>query len=108
MRIAPTTVMFVILAAARLFAEDAVRPGRFIAEPPTIICLGFEWEIAGDDDRNAAVQVAYRASGSKEWKEGMPLLRMGGERVFGAAEHLDYTEASWTSSRTPPTKFASQ
>jgi len=56
-----------------------------------LICLGFEWEIAGDDNPNASVQLAYRAAGSVPWKEALPLLRMGGERVFRDREALDYT-----------------
>ena len=34
---------------------------------------------------------SYRRSGATEWKQALPLLRIGGERVFRAAEHLDYT-----------------
>jgi hypothetical protein len=71
--------------------EDAVRPERFVVEPSTPICLGFEWETSGDDNRNAAVEVAWRESGRREWKEALPLLRIGGERVFRDREHLDYT-----------------
>jgi hypothetical protein len=78
-------------AAPGLFGEDAVRAGRFVVEPPTLLNLGFEWEIAGDANRNAAVEVRYREAGAADWREALPLLRMGGERVFRAAEHLDYT-----------------
>ena len=62
----------------------AAKAGAFIVEPPTLICLGFEWEISGDENRNATVEVKYRASGQPAWKDGMPLLRMGGERIFRA------------------------
>jgi hypothetical protein len=62
----------------------AVKAGAFIVEPPTLICLGFEWEIDGDDNRNATVDVRYRKSGQTTWNEGMPLLRMGGEKIFRA------------------------
>src|SRR5437870_13200016 len=82
-------VLFLFSAALR--AENGVRPGQFVIEPPTLICLGFEWEIAGEDNRNASVEVLYRRSGSGDWKQALPLLRIGGERVFRAAEHLDYT-----------------
>ena len=63
---------------------NEAKAGQFVVEPPTLICLGFEWEIAGDDNRNATVAVSYRASGQGAWKDGMPLLRMGGERIFRA------------------------
>src|SRR5260370_42695586 len=80
-----------LAAAPGLFAENAVRAGRFIVEPPTLINLGFEWDIAGDANRNASVAVRYREAGASAWKDALPLLRIGGERIFRAAEHLDYT-----------------
>src|SRR5205823_3902503 len=39
------------------------------------------WRIEGDDNRNASVGVAYRKKGEQAWKEGLPLLRIGGERI---------------------------
>ena len=79
------------LAVTHAAAGNETHAGRFIVEPPTLICLGFEWEISGDENRNATVDVTYRRSGEAAWKQALPLLRMGGERVFRAAEHLDYT-----------------
>jgi len=63
---------------------NAAKAGQVVVEPPTLICLGFEWEITGDDNRNATVAVGYRPSGQSAWKEGMPLLRIGGEKIFRA------------------------
>ena len=63
---------------------NAAKAGQLVVEPPTLICLGFEWELAGDDNRNATVDVSYRPAGQSAWKEGMPLLRMGGEKIFRA------------------------
>src|SRR5215813_2817491 len=83
--------MFLLLLTSALRGASGVQAGRFIVEPSTLICLGFEWEISGDDNRNAAVEVLYRRVGDAGWKQAQPLLRMGGERVFRAAEHLDYT-----------------
>ena len=80
-----------VLLSLTLRAEDAVRPGRFLIEPPTLICLGFEWDIAGDDNRNASVEMVYRESGQSRWMDALPLLRIGGEKVGRPAEHLDYT-----------------
>jgi hypothetical protein len=71
-------------------AQDNVQPGKFIIEPPTLINLGFEWYIDGDDNRNATVKVEYRIAGSgNEWKKGMSLLRIGGEHIGRAG--IDYT-----------------
>ena len=72
-------------------AQDAVKPGTFTVEPPTLQNLGFEWQISGDDNRNATVQTSYRAVGTERWQEALPLLRMGGERIFRKTEFLDYT-----------------
>ncbi len=72
-------------------AQDSVRAGRFTVEHPTLNNLGFEWSIAGDDNRNASVAVTFRKVGEPDWREGLPLVRIGGERVFRTREHLDYT-----------------
>ena len=56
--------------------------GELVIEPPTLINLGFEWLIQGDDNRNAAVQVSYRQPGEAAWSPALPLLRLQRERVF--------------------------
>lgn len=63
------------------FGQNAVLPGELIIEPPTLICLGFEWKIEGDINRNAQVEVTYRPAGTEHWKRGMDLLRIGGEEA---------------------------
>ena len=73
-----------LLVLCSVHAENAVKPGRFVVNPPTLICLGFQWDIAGDDNRNASVEVSYRAVGTEAWKEALPLLRIGGEQIFRA------------------------
>jgi hypothetical protein len=77
-------LILLLLTTPRLRAENGAKAGSLIVEPPTLICLGFEWEVSGDENRNAAVEVSYRRSGQSAWLEGMPLLRMGGERIFRA------------------------
>ena len=43
-----------LLVATQLcFAADTTTAGEIIVEPPTLISLGFEWYIEGDDDRDA-------------------------------------------------------
>ncbi|MBW7997703.1 MAG: hypothetical protein FVQ81_14235 [Candidatus Glassbacteria bacterium] len=74
-----------------LSAQNAVTPGEFFTERPTLICLGFEWKITGDDNRNAKVAVSYRKAGDRDWQSGPPLLRLGGERVFSEDVYMDYT-----------------
>ena len=66
-------VMIVALSwAAAAFAADRTTVKDFIIEPPTLISLGFEWRIDGDDNRNAIVSVSYRKKGEQAWKEGLP------------------------------------
>jgi hypothetical protein len=62
-------------------AADRSRAGELTTEPPTLISLGFEWRIDGDDNRNARVDVSYRKQGERAWKNGPPLLRIGHERI---------------------------
>jgi hypothetical protein len=62
---------------------NAIVPGEFVIEPPTLINLGFEWFVQGDDNRNASVAVSYRKKGDTTWKNALPLLRLQGERIYG-------------------------
>jgi hypothetical protein len=96
------TFLSALLVLPQLRAEEAVRPGRVVVEPGTLICLGFEWEIAGDDNRNASAEVEFRKTGAGEWKQALPLLRMGGERV-----HQDRTRQPFVATDyTVPEMFA--
>jgi hypothetical protein len=74
--------LFVLFLANALKASDGVVSNEFITEPPTLISLGFEWQIDGDDNRNAEVGVFYRKIGDKEWKQGLPLLRLQREQTI--------------------------
>src|ERR1051325_88785 len=103
-----------LLQLAPLSATDAVTPGRFVIERPTLICLGFEWQIAGDDNRNAAVEVSYRKKGDPGWKQALPLFRLGAKRataqISGSTTRRRRCSpaASSTSSRTPNTRRGSR
>src|SRR5882757_2681664 len=72
--------MFCVTAEAA--PMNAVKAGELVIDPPTLINLGFEWVIQGDDNRNAKVEVSYRRKGEAAWKSAMPLMRLGGERVY--------------------------
>jgi len=63
-------------------SPNAVTPGELVIEPPTLINLGFEWFIQGDDNRNAVVDVSFRKAGSTDWRPALPLLRLHGERIY--------------------------
>src|ERR1700733_1044509 len=70
-----------LLPALSLAGADKVTSRNFYVEPPTLISLGFEWQIEGDDNRNASVAVSWRKKGETAWHGGLPLLRIGNERL---------------------------
>ena len=57
-------------------------PVEFVNDPPTLINLGFEWFVQGDDNRNATVEVSCRREGENVWRPALPMLRLNGERVY--------------------------
>lgn len=84
-------VTFLFLAAGVLLGQNAAKPGRFHVERPTLLNLGFEWAIEGDANRNATVEVRFRKEGTTAWRAGLPLLRVGGERVYRDQYNMSYT-----------------
>jgi len=97
-RSATLFVLFLLaaLVPARLLADDKTTPGEFFIDPPTLLSLGFEWRIAGDDNRNARVEVTYRTKGEAQWHQALPLLRLqreavpGGTPRDGASHYFSY------------------
>jgi hypothetical protein len=69
-------------AAFAASGNNQLKPGEFVVDHPTLINLGFEWHIDGDDNRNSKVEVSYRAKGDATWKQAMPMLRLQGERIY--------------------------
>jgi hypothetical protein len=84
------------ISPARSWSQTKTIPGVFVTEPPTLVSLGFEWRITGDDNRNARVDVTYRRKGDQQWKNGLPLLRLrhesvpGGTLRDGASHYFSY------------------
>lgn len=64
-------------------ADDVLDPGAAVLDRPTLLSLGVQLLIDGDDDHDAAVTVRYRAVGDVAWRDGMPLLRVRPEYVTG-------------------------
>ena len=79
----PVFVLFYPLLGCSQMDSNGTVSGKFDVNPPTLVSLGFEWEISGDDNRNARVDVSYRKAGEAEWREGLPLFRLQGESVPG-------------------------
>ncbi len=82
-------VLFLAVFTVASEAGNKVISKQFVTEPPTLISLGFEWEIDGDDNRNAEVDVSYRKKGDKSWRQGLPLLRLQREPITSGP--MDYT-----------------
>jgi hypothetical protein len=71
-------------------AENSTRAGDVMVEPPTLVALGVEWDIQGDDNRNAHVRIDYRKKGETKWSRALDPLRLQNEEVY-ARGALDYT-----------------
>jgi len=69
--------------AAPAWSQAYTVAGAFTVDPPTLVSLGFEWRITGDDNRNARVDVTFRKKGEQQWRKGLPLLRLQHEQVPG-------------------------
>lgn len=67
--------------AANHPVHNAATSGEFTVDRPTLISLGFQWKIEGDDNRNASVTVEYRKKGDTAWKQGLPFLRTQNELI---------------------------
>ena len=52
-------------------------------DPPTLIHLGVQVLISGDDDSDAVIEVRYREAGAADWRPGSPLFRVRPELVTG-------------------------
>jgi hypothetical protein len=85
--------------------QRGVTSGQFTIEAPTLVSLGFEWTITGDDNRNARVDTAYRKHGESRWREGLPLLRLQREQI-GAIPRRDFLDRNLLFRYTTPNMFA--
>lgn len=69
--------------------QRATVTGELIVSPPTLLSLGFDWWIEGDDNRTARVDVAYRRTGQSDWRTAQPLLRLQNEIIGEGAGAWD-------------------
>lgn len=92
--ILPLYLLFITLSAPAQepgFSSNKTLPDQLIVEPPTLVCAGFQWTIGGDRNRNATVAVAYRKKGDESWQQALPLLRIGGEDIYGHEQRWTYS-----------------
>ena len=68
--------------------QNAAVTGEFTVERPTLMSAGFDWNIQGDDNRTATVEVTYRKAGTQAWKQALPLLRLQHEQVKRALQQI--------------------
>ena len=59
-----------MLVCASVFPGDAVEPGR-IEIHPTWACMGINWHIVGDENRNASVTLRFRRAGTTKWRQAL-------------------------------------
>jgi len=73
----------VLLAAAAVRADDVLHPGMVSVDRPTVVTLGVQLLVTGDDNHNARVAVRYRPLGAETWRSAMDLFRVHPESVVG-------------------------
>ena len=80
-RLRVSFVFLPVLVGSLAWGENPATSGEFTVEPATLISLGFDWRISGDDNRNAAVTVNYRKKGDPDWRNSLPLMRLQREEI---------------------------
>ena len=73
----------IVLVAPRAHAGNVLGIVDTKVDPPTLIDLGVQVLISGDDNHDATIGLRYRKTGAPDWKPGLPLLRVHPERVLG-------------------------
>ena len=74
-------VLLTFVFATSAWSQTKTVAGDFVIEPATLVSLGFEWKISGDDNRNAHVDVTYRKKGEAQWRKALPLMRLQREEI---------------------------
>jgi len=75
------SIAFGLILSSALSAQNSTTAGEFTVEPATLVSLGFEWRITGDDNRNAKVEPSYRKKGESSWRTALPLMRLRREEI---------------------------
>ncbi len=75
-RVLIMSMALVLLWVAPAPGADNLTAEELVVEPPTLICLGFQWYGEGDDNLNATAMVEYRKAGESEWKPAMDMIRV--------------------------------
>jgi Chondroitinase B len=78
-----TALLSTLFLAASAHADDVLHVGTASLDPPTVVALGAQLMITGDDNFNAQVTVRYRPAGTTAWRDALPLFRVHPENVSG-------------------------
>jgi hypothetical protein len=84
------TAATLMMAPAQLKAQNtctSIEVGTVVEDPATFNSLGFSLPIlSGDADYDASVSVRYRQSGSTQWRQALPMLRVRPETISGESK----------------------
>ena len=72
-----------LLLARPARADDVLHPGAVNVDRPTLVTLGVQLLVSGDDDHDARVAVRYRPAATTDWHDAMDLFRVRPESVVG-------------------------
>ncbi|MCY1009046.1 MYXO-CTERM sorting domain-containing protein [Nannocystis pusilla] len=75
------TASTLTLTAAPALAAENLTIVETLIDRPTVVTLGVQVLIGDDDDRDAAIELRYRAMGEAAWQVGAPLYRVRPEVV---------------------------
>ena len=77
------SLLLVTLGCGHALADNVLHPGAPLLDRPTLIALGIQLPISGDDNFNARVTVRYRKLGAATWTDALPLFRVHPESTPG-------------------------
>src|ERR1041384_779721 len=80
--LAAAGTLVLLAAGSSAWAENRTTTGSLTIDPPTLLALGFAWNIDGDDNRNARVTVNYRKKGTDKWLAALDLMRIQNEQIW--------------------------
>jgi len=72
-------LLLTLLIPSASWAADSLSSDTFLVDPSTLHCLSFRWYIEGDDDGDASGSIQYRAAGTVQWQDALPMLRVHNE-----------------------------
>lgn len=61
--------------------DKVLHPAEARLDRPTLIALGVQWLVSGDENHDASVSVRYRKVGTSTWNDALPLMRVRPEAV---------------------------